>query len=153
MIRMRQRLFRRCLSCVRKAAHLAIFPVSNPENQPCAICGTALDAAEWALASNRALNERRRSAGLPELEVDLALHFGQVVYGNVGTSRRLDFTVIGRAVNEASRIEELCDDARRPLLVSETFAQRCGRPLKLVGKLALRGLERKQQIWAPLRSQ
>jgi adenylate cyclase len=131
---------------------LAIFPVSDPQNQPCGTCGIALDAAEWALASNRALNARRRSTGLPELEVDLALHFGQVVYGNVGTSRRLDFTVIGRAVNEASRIEELCD-AGRPILVSETFAERCGRQLELVGTFALRGLERKQQIWAPLRSQ
>lgn len=128
---------------------LAIFPVSDPKNQPCATCGVALDAADWALASNRALNERRRQAGLPQLEVHLALHFGQVVYGNVGTSRRLDFTVIGRAVNEASRIEELCDDAGRPVLVSDTFAERCARPLQLVGTFALRGLERRQQIWAP----
>ena len=84
------------------------------------------------------------------MDVDLALHFGQVVYGNVGTSRRLDFTVIGRAVNEASRIEELCDDAGRSVLVSDTFAERCARPLELVGTFALRGLERRQQIWAPL---
>ena len=131
---------------------LAIFPISNPENQPCVTCGVALDAAERALESNRALNERRRSDGLPELEVDLVLHFGQVVYGNVGTSRRLDFTVIGRAVNEASRIEELCDSAGRPILVSETFAERCGHRLELVGTFGLRGLARKQQIWAPLQS-
>ena len=104
---------------------LVIFPVSDPQNQPCATCGVALDAAGWALASNRALNARRRSAGLPQLEVHLALHFGQVVYGNVGTSRRLDFTVIGRAVNEASRIEELCDDTGRPGAGSDTFAERC----------------------------
>jgi adenylate cyclase len=86
---------------------LAIFPVLDPENRPCATCGSALDAAEQALALNRALNDRRRVAGLPGLDLDLVLHFGRVVYGNVGTSRRLDFTVIGRAVNEASRIEEL----------------------------------------------
>jgi adenylate cyclase len=86
------------------------------------------------------------------LDVDLVLHFGRVVYGNVGTSRRLDFTVIGRAVNEASRIEELCDDAGHSILVSDTFAERCGRRLELVGTFALRGLERRQRIWAPFRS-
>jgi adenylate cyclase len=131
---------------------LAIFPVSSPANQPCVTCGIALDAAEQALEANRALNERRRAEGLPELDVDLVLHFGEVVYGNVGTGRRLDFTVIGRAVNEASRIEELCDDAMRPILLSETFAERCGRRLQLVGTFALRGLARKQRIWSPLRS-
>ena len=88
---------------------LAIFPVSDPNDRPCATCGNALDVAEQALALNRALNDRRRAAGLPGLDVDLVLHFGRVIYGNVGTSRRLDFTVIGRAVNEASRIEELCE--------------------------------------------
>src|SRR6266567_1207921 len=92
----------------------------------------------------------RRAAGLPGLELDQVLHFGHVVYGNVGTSRRLDFTVIGRAVNEASRIEELCDDTERRILVSETFAERCGRRLEAVGTFALRGLERKQRIWSPL---
>jgi adenylate cyclase len=55
-------------------------------------------------------------------------------------------------VNEASRIEELCDEADRSILVSDTFAERCGRQLELVGTFALRGLERKQQIWAPLRT-
>ncbi len=132
---------------------LAIFPVRDPECRPCTTCGSALKAAEQALALNRALNDRRRSAGLPGLEVDLVLHFGELVYGNVGTSRRLDFTVIGRAVNEASRIEELCDDACHSILVSDTFAERCGRQLELVGTFALRGLQRKQRIWAPLRSQ
>jgi len=128
---------------------LAIFAVPDPDDRPCAICGGALDAAQQALALNRELNARRRWAGLPALEVDLVLHFGHVVYGNVGTSRRLDFTVIGRAVNEASRIEELCDETNRSILVSDAFAERCGRTLDLVGTFALRGLERKQQIWTP----
>jgi adenylate cyclase len=126
---------------------LAIFPVPDPDNGPCAICAGALDAAEEALAANRALNARRRAAGLPELDVDLVLHFGEVVYGNVGTSRRLDFTVIGRAVNEASRIEELCGQIGRSILISESFAGRSGRQLAPVGTFALRGIERKQRIW------
>lgn len=129
---------------------LAIFPVADPDTESCATCAGALDAAEQALALNRTLGDRRRAAGLPALEVDLALHFGRLVYGNVGTGRRLDFTVIGRAVNEASRIEELCDETDRSILVSDTFAEHCGRRLELVGTFALRGLERQQRIWAPV---
>ncbi len=55
----------------------------------------------------------------------MVLHFGEVVYGNVGAARRLDFTVIGRAVNEASRMEPLCDRLGVNLVVSEEFAKRC----------------------------
>lgn len=128
---------------------LAIFPVSEVAAIPCPGCGSALAAAELALARNRALNERRRSAGLPELAADIVLHFGPVIYGNVGTTRRLDFTVIGRAVNEASRIEKLCGELDRSLLISDSFARRCGREFDLLGTFALRGLDRRQPIWAP----
>ena len=126
---------------------LAVFPIAELGTRPCAVCEKALDAARAALAANRALNARRRAADLPELDADLVLHFGEVVYGNVGTSRRLDFTVIGRAVNEASRIEKLCDELDRSLLVSDSFAERCGLGLVPLGTFPLRGLEQPQRIW------
>ena len=126
---------------------LAVFPIADLGVRPCTVCERALDAAEAALAANRALNAQRRAAGLPGLDADLVLHFGEVVYGNVGTSRRLDFTVIGRAVNEASRIEKLCDKLDRPLLISESFAERCGRGLVPLGTFPLRGLDQPQRIW------
>ena len=126
---------------------LAVFPIADLGVRPCAVCERALDAAEAALAANRALNAQRRAADLPELDADLVLHFGEVVYGNVGTSRRLDFTVIGRVVNEASRIEKLCDKLDRSLLISESFAERCGRGLVPLGTFPLRGLDRPQRIW------
>jgi len=56
--------------------------------------------------------------------------------------------VIGRTVNETSRIEELCDEVGRRLLMSESFAARCGRQLEFVGTFALRGLQRRQRIWS-----
>jgi adenylate cyclase len=131
---------------------LAIFPVEDVLAQPCSVCDEALDAATDALRANSALNARRRTGRLPELAADLVLHFGEVVYGNVGSDRRLDFTVIGRAVNEASRIEGHCEALGQALLISDAFAARCGRSLKEVGTVSLRGLEYPQRVWsvAPL---
>ncbi|MCJ2134758.1 adenylate/guanylate cyclase domain-containing protein [Methylobacterium sp. J-026] len=126
---------------------LAIFPVPDAGTLPCPVCGAALEAATDALAANAALNTRRRAAGLPELAAECVVHFGTVIYGNVGTERRLDFTIIGRAVNEASRIESQCAALGHALLVSESFAQRCARPLQPVGTIELRGLSRPQRVW------
>ncbi|HEX6014938.1 MAG TPA: adenylate/guanylate cyclase domain-containing protein, partial [Geminicoccaceae bacterium] len=85
----------------------------------------------------------------PELALDLVLHQGEVVYGNVGAARRLDFTVIGQAVNEASRMEPLCERLGRPLLLSAAFAARCGRPTVGLGRFALRGLDGEAEVMAP----
>ncbi len=127
---------------------LAVFSVADSDAPACPACAGALAAAQEALARNDALNAGRRRQGLPVLEADIVLHFGPVVYGNVGTDRRLDFTVIGRAVNEASRIERLCDALERPLLISDAFARRCAAPLTEVGAFELRGIERAQRVWA-----
>ncbi len=126
---------------------LAIFPVPDAGTLPCPVCGAALEAATDALAANAALNTRRRAAGLPELAAECVVHFGTVIYGNVGTERRLDFTIIGRAVNEASRIESQCAALGHALLVSDSFAERCARPLQPVGTIELRGLSRPQRVW------
>ena len=66
--------------------------------------------------------QERLEYGKPTPGLDIALHVGTVQYGNVGTDARLDFTVIGPAVNEAARIEVLCKELGHPLLVSEAFA-------------------------------
>ncbi|GJD52783.1 hypothetical protein OPKNFCMD_5550 [Methylobacterium crusticola] len=128
---------------------LAVFPVAAPDARDCPACAGALRAAGEALARNRALNAARRRDGGPALEADIVLHYGHVVYGNVGTGRRLDFTVIGQAVNEASRIEPLCGALDRPLLLSDAFAARCAAPLTALGEFALRGIGQTRRIWAP----
>ncbi|HEV7439110.1 MAG TPA: adenylate/guanylate cyclase domain-containing protein [Methylobacterium sp.] len=128
---------------------LAIFPVDDREAQPCAACAGALEAAREGLTRNEILNAARRGAGLPILPADLVLHYGPVVYGNVGTGRRLDFTVVGRAVNEASRIERLCEEMGEPLLVSDAFARRCAARLRPAGEFTLRGVGQIQKVWAP----
>ena len=70
-----------------------------------------------------------------------------MVYGNIGTANRLDFTAIGRAVNEASRIETLCDATGRHLLMSDSFARRCAAELIDLGPFPLRGVAAEQRLW------
>ncbi|HWK47704.1 MAG TPA: adenylate/guanylate cyclase domain-containing protein [Stellaceae bacterium] len=130
---------------------LAVFPVADEASfdAEIAACLKTLAAASDARARTALLNDQRAEAGLPTLELDLALHFGEVVYGNIGTTRRLDFTVIGRAVNEASRMEKLCDDLGRHLVLSAEFARRCaGRNLVGLGRHMLRGVG-ERDLFAP----
>ena len=74
----------------------------------------------------RELNARRIERGSFELGFGVALHVGDVMYGNIGTTTRLDFTVIGPAVNVTSRMQTLTKELRRQVLLSAPFAMRCG---------------------------
>ena len=114
-------------------------------------CGSAM-ASEAALRQHLArLNQRRAFEELPTTEVYLGLHVGEVFYGNIGSKERLDFTVVGPAVNEVSRIAALCRSADRELLVSEAFARAMSETereqLVSVGRYALRGVERPQELF------
>ncbi|MFO1160496.1 MAG: adenylate/guanylate cyclase domain-containing protein [Reyranellaceae bacterium] len=99
---------------------LAAFAVIAHDRD--AACAAALDAAVEALALIERLNVRRRAQGWQAIALDISLHIGTVQYGNVGTATRLDFTVIGPAVNEASRIERLCEPLGHHLLASQHFS-------------------------------
>jgi adenylate cyclase len=113
-------------------------------------CERALDAAEAATATMTRLNQVRSEAGLPVTRFTLALHQGEVLYGNVGSRDRLDFTVVGPAVNEVSRIQAMSRSLDQPILVSASFAAACGRQrarLVSVGRYALRGVERPQELF------
>jgi adenylate cyclase len=117
-----------------------VFPAAQAEPWPCQACEAALRAAEDAAAANRVLNESRALRNEPGLGLDVALHFGEVIYGNVGASRRLDFTVMGPAVNETCRMEALCSAIGRDIVLSEGFVGRCSRPAVAIGDFALRGM-------------
>jgi adenylate cyclase len=83
-------------------------------------------------------------------EIYLGLHIGDVFYGNIGSKERLDFTVIGPAVNEVSRIAAMCRSVEQPLLVSSAFAAAMGDArsrLVSVGRYALRGVGRPQELF------
>lgn len=125
---------------------LAIFPIDDPA----AACRRALDAAAAALAGQTALNKRRAGLGLPVTRFYLGLHVGEVLYGNIGSQDRLDFTVVGPAVNEAGRIAAMCRSADRDMILSAEFAAaaRAGEPrLVSLGRYALRGVARAQELF------
>lgn len=114
-----------------------------------ATCRQALAAAEEARAALDRLNSTRKISGKPTAGVDIALHLGEVLYGNVGAVDRLDFTVIGPAVNELARIEALCDKLDRRMLVSAEFAAAVGRDAGLIslGPHRLRGVRDEREIF------
>jgi adenylate cyclase len=113
-------------------------------------CDHALDAAVEAMHGLDRLNAERAQMGKPIATVDLALHLGEVLYGNVGAVDRLDFTVIGPAVNEVARIETLCEPLGRKVLVSAALATATGDRARLepLGAHALRGVRDAKEIFA-----
>ena len=123
---------------------LAAFPVIGGD--PSVACGQALAAACEALRRNALVNDAHPPAS--RLDLDIALHLGEVFYGNIGAASRLDFTVIGPAVNEASRIEGLCGTLGHALLMSAPFAAHCGQPTISLGRQMLRGLDEPRELFA-----
>jgi adenylate cyclase len=126
---------------------LATFPLVDATRDQ--ICRRALDAATEAMHAVDRLNAARREAGKPIAVVDLALYLGEVLYGNVGAIDRLDFTVIGPAVNEVARIEALCEPLGRKVLVSAELAAAVGNSCRLepLGRHTLRGVRDASEIY------
>ena len=125
---------------------LAIFTAADRASA----CHAALTAALDARRAVTLVNERRIAASLPTTDMYLGLHVGEVFYGNIGSEERLDFTVVGPAVNEVSRIASMCRSLDQPVLISSAFASAIDEPKKLlvsVGRYALRGVERPQSLF------
>ncbi|MFI5013065.1 MAG: adenylate/guanylate cyclase domain-containing protein [Hyphomicrobiales bacterium] len=125
---------------------LAIFRGENSGEA----CRAALAAAGRARRGIAELNQRRSAEELPTTGMYLGLHFGEVFFGNIGSKERLDFTVVGPAVNEVSRIAAMCRSVDQLLLVSSAFADAiAGERSRLVsvGRYALRGVGRPQDLY------
>jgi adenylate cyclase len=124
---------------------LAIFTAADRMRA----CSAALSAAIAARRGIGELKKRRAAEGKPVTDMYLGLHVGEVVYGNVGSRDRLDFTVIGPAVNEASRIAAMCRSVDQPILISASFAEvgDMKRRLVSVGRYALRGVSHPQELF------
>jgi adenylate cyclase len=128
---------------------LAVFLPPDGTNVA-VVTPAALAAAREILARVEALNATEIAAGNPALSLNIALHTGEVTYGNIGTADRLDFTVIGPAVNEAARLEGLCKALGKPILISKSFvqaAQGVREQLLSVGRHLLRGVREAQEVF------
>ena len=123
---------------------LAIFPI---ERDAAVACRGALEAAHAAGIAIEAENLLRTASGAPQIDYGLALHVGDVMYGNIGGDARLDFTVIGPAVNLTARIESMCKDLQRSPLLSAEFVRASGVRAELLGEFALKGVGARQPIY------
>ncbi len=128
-------------------AVLAIFRCENGDG----------DAADRALAAARALldrlaaaNAERTVAGQPEIECGIALHLGSVMYGNIGSAERLDFTVIGPTVNLVSRLAQLCRPLGEPIVVSAEAAAAAASRMRPLGAHAFKGIAGDREAFAPI---
>jgi adenylate cyclase len=117
---------------------LAIFPVVG--GAPRGSFAAALRAVSAARVGMTHLDKERHRQGLPPLPFGVALHLGEMLWGNIGAADRLDFTAIGSAVNLVSRLEGLCRPLQRTVLVSGAFAAETDTPLIALGTHDLRGI-------------
>ncbi|MBR0851552.1 adenylate/guanylate cyclase domain-containing protein [Bradyrhizobium diazoefficiens] len=124
---------------------LAIFPLSAPN-----ACANLLRAASEARQAMAALNQRNGATGRAPLNYGIGVHVGDVMYGNIGSRSRLDFTVIGPAVNMASRLEALTKQLGKPVLLSRDFAElvRSEFELEHMGKHPVRGFSEPIELFA-----
>jgi adenylate cyclase len=124
---------------------LAIFPVDGIDDAPRA-AADALSAARETLAALKAYRPHEDEA---PLRIVIALHYGTVIYGNIGAADRLDFTVVGPAVNLVSRAEAVAKSLDEPLVVTDEIAKLLGDALRSLGRFQLRGLNKERELFAP----
>jgi adenylate cyclase len=127
---------------------LAGFPINDPAQRH-AVHAQALAAALAARANLATLNAALAREGKPAIDFGIGLHAGTVAFGNIGTKTRLDFTVIGPAVNQASRIQDLTKELRVPILASGDFAEAADVGMRHLGARSVRGVAAPVDLFAP----
>lgn len=125
---------------------MAYFPAEDALFMPM-VTAAALEAARQLIDDAEAANEARATGGAEPIKFGIGLHVGAVTFGNIGTEDRLDFTVIGSAVNRASRLEGLTKALGVRVCASAEFNENCPRPMKSLGKHRLRGVRDPVEIF------
>ena len=129
-------------------AVLAVFPIGD-DSAPSAAARHALEAAAEARKRIEALNKIRIEESNATLDFGIGLHFGSVLHGNIGVPTRIEFTVIGRTVNEVSRLESLTKEAGEPLLVSRAFRELIHINWRDLGTYSAKGISEGMEVFAP----
>lgn len=132
-------------------AMLIVFPAGGRGGREEA-CRRALSAARDALTRLDAFNIEMAANALPRIKFGVGLHVGRVSYGNVGAPARLDFTVMGPAVNRTARLESLTKQVEEPLLVSTEFKDLSGCDARALGAFDVKGVGEKLEIHAPTKT-
>jgi adenylate cyclase len=125
---------------------LAIFKMSDAPDAP----SSAVAAAAELCEEMEKLNRRRAAEGIPHTGFGLALHAGDVMYGNIGAERRLDFTVIGPAVNAAARMQGMCRQLEQNVILSSPVARAVMNhrdDVVSLGRYMLRGVAGPQELF------
>jgi adenylate cyclase len=128
-------------------AMLIVFPIGDNMCEQTA-CNAAIDAAIDAQSTLASINHRRRRRGLPEIQFGVGLNVGEVIYGNVGAPDRLDFTVMGPAVNRTARLESLTKELGCNILFSEKFSELIETPAEFLGNHPMKGIAEPQAVYA-----
>lgn len=126
---------------------LAIFPFDDAMRTPGAMCAAVLSASRDAFARADRENAARSERNAPTFSFGIGLHVGQVLYGNVGTNKRLDFTATGPAVGLASRCEALTRTLGHRLIATSDFAEACAEAADAIGQHAVAGFEPKPALF------
>lgn len=130
-------------------ALLAIFPLpQDREHFASMVSEAALVAAEEAKDKIAELNRVRQEKGKWVLQFGVSVHVGDVMYGNIGGGARLDFTVLGNAVNLASRLQNVCAESGRVIVVSDDFRCLSKRDFEHIGDFALKGIAKTESVYA-----
>ncbi len=128
---------------------LAVYPCDRHKAPSQIACRAALAAAQLAEARMAELNRDRKRKGLWQIGYGIGLHVGNVMFGNVGLSDRLTFSVFGTAVNEVARLQTLTKEFSTEIVASHEFAKYCGGEWEMQGTEKLRGVERPVRVLSP----
>ncbi|HEY7607797.1 MAG TPA: adenylate/guanylate cyclase domain-containing protein [Alphaproteobacteria bacterium] len=130
-------------------AILAIFPIHGDTARRSEACARAYAAALDAQRRIDHTNAARAAEDMPQLSYGLALHVGDVMFGNIGTPERLSFSVIGPSVNKVARLEALTKEVGRPIVASRDYIESCPVAWELLGQFKVQGIAEPIELFAP----